>query len=273
MSFTMGYGGMIESDGTFSISSVTPGDYVIHANLGNGGSDEESGALPITVLGDDLTGLVVTAARATPISGQVVFDGNPPDKLKPSEFMFFMHGTTMGPMSWGNELRTKDDWTLEGKGKNGPLVIDPGRFPEGWTVKAVMLNGADVTESGIPVAPGEPVDGVQVVLTSRIARVTGAVSAENGQPARDYVVVLYGEDASSWRVFSRRVQLARPDQEGRFQAKDLPPGHYLAVALESIEDGQQTDPEFLESMRAYATTFELREGETKTLALKLSARQ
>ena len=134
-------------------------------------------------------------------------------------------------MMAGGMLTTKDDWTLQGRGSQGPLIVQPGRFPEGWMIKAVLLNGEDVSDSGIPTRSGERLDGLQIVLTNRLTRVNGTVSTGLGQPARDYVAVVFPEEAALWRAFTRRIRSETPDQQGRFEMKSLPPGHYLAVAL------------------------------------------
>jgi hypothetical protein len=39
-----------------------------------------------------------------------------------------------------------------------------------------------------------------------------------------------------------------------------------------VEDGEASDPEFLERMKTSATPFTLREGDTRTLDLKLISR-
>jgi hypothetical protein len=50
------------------------------------------------------------------------------------------------------------------------------------------------------------------------------------------------------------------------------PGHsYLAIALEYIEPGEETNPEFLERLRNLATTVRVADGEKKALTLKLVA--
>ena len=44
----------------------------------------------------------------------------------------------------------------------------------------------------------------------------------------------------------------------------------LLAALDYVEDGAWNDPEFLESLRQYATTVQLAEGGSQTVALKLT---
>ena len=53
----------------------------------------------------------------------------------------------------------------------------------------------------------------------------------------------------------------------------LPPGDYLAVALEYVEDGSWNDPEYLESIRRYAQRVKLGDSGSQTLALKLVSPQ
>jgi hypothetical protein len=63
------------------------------------------------------------------------------------------------------------------------------------------------------------------------------------------------------------VQAARPDQQGVWKIRALPPGEYLAIALEYIEDGAWNDPEYLESLRRLAQKVTLPEGGTPQVAL------
>jgi len=48
-----------------------------------------------------------------------------------------------------------------------------------------------------------------------------------------------------------------------------PAGDYYAIALDYVEQGAGTDPEFLDRVKDRATEFSLNDAETKTLSLKL----
>jgi hypothetical protein len=80
-------------------------------------------------------------------------------------------------------------------------------------------------------------------------------------------VILFAADSSKWREETRAIRSARPDQNGRFEVRGLPPGEYLAVALDYVRDGQWNDPEFLEELRSIADRFSINESETKALDL------
>jgi hypothetical protein len=173
-------------------------------------------------------------------------------------------------MMRGGSSTTKDDWTFEGRTQaDVPVTVRQGRLPEGWTLKAVLLDGVDVTDSGFTVRSGQEAHGLQLVLTNRTSTVSGTVQGEGAAPARDYVVIVFADDPQRWHGRSRHVMIGRPDQRGRFEIQRLPAGAYLAVALESIEEGQQTDPEFLQELRSYGTPFQLGDGEQKALSLRM----
>ena len=53
---------------------------------------------------------------------------------------------------------------------------------------------------------------------------------------------------------------ARPDQQGRFRIAHLPPGAYLAIAVEYVAEGEWMDPEWLERAARKATKFTLDRG-------------
>jgi hypothetical protein len=65
----------------------------------------------------------------------------------------------------------------------------------------------------------------------------------------------------------------RADDQGAFRIAGLPGDErYLAVAVNYLEDGEGTDPEFLEQMRERATAFSLSDGERKAIGLRVIER-
>jgi hypothetical protein len=172
-------------------------------------------------------------------------------------------------MGGGMRDRLEDDWTFELKAVQSPVLVRTFRTPAGYSLKAVLLNGTDVTDTGLAFKPGEPITGLQVVLSTTSSGVSGGVTDDLGKPVADYAVVVFSEDPTKWGYLSRHVTMARPDQQGGFQAKNLPAGRYFAVAVEALEEGQESDPEFLERLRSLATPFSLGEGEQRSVSLKI----
>ena len=151
------------------------------------------------------------------------------------------------------------------------IRLQAGLGPSGWMTKAVRHNGVDVTDTGLEFRPNEDVGGIEIELTNQPSNVSGLVTTSRGEQSKDYTVVVFAQDPQKWGFMSRYVATGRPDQDGRFQIRNLPAGSYYAIALEYLEQGEQTDPEVLERLRDRGTLFSLNEGESKTLDLKLQS--
>ena len=275
-------GNRVRDDGTFVLPNVAPGDYVIEARemgmgmgpgrRGNTDDEPEAAFASVSVGGEDVNGVALIGTRGTPIRGRVVVQGGATG-VKPGDVAVnAMAKSPDAPMMFGGrEMRdgVDDDWTFELRAMQSPVLIRTFRTPAGYSLKAVLHDGTDVTDTGIAFKPGEPVSGLHVVLSTSSSSVSGSVTDANGRPVADYAVILFSDDPAKWGFMSRHVAMARPDQQGGFQAKNLPPGRYLAAALEAVEEGQETDPELLERLRTLATPFSLGDGEQRALSLKL----
>jgi protocatechuate 3,4-dioxygenase beta subunit len=275
-----GGGNRVQEDGTFVLPNVTPGDYVIEARqMGmepgrRGEADMEAAFTTISVGGEDVTGVTLVGTKGTSIRGHVVIQpAAAATGVKPSDIA--VNAVPKDPdapmMFMGREMRDgiEDDWSFDLDAVQSPVLLRTFRLPAGYSLKAVLVGGQDVTDSGIAFKPGEPVTGVQLVISGTSSSVSGSVADGNGRAVPDYAVVLFAEDRDKWGFMSRHVRVARPDQQGGYQAKDLPPGRYLGVAVEAVENGQETDPEFLERLRPLATSFTLGDGEQRALNLTI----
>ena len=108
------------------------------------------------------------------------------------------------------------------------------------------------------------------------AQLAGSVTSGAFAPTdadADATVVIFTDDESKWTYPSRFVRSVRANEDGTFQIRGLPPGlDYRAVAVDYLEDGEETDPEFLKRMRDRAARFSLREGERRAIDLRLIER-
>ena len=132
-----------------------------------------------------------------------------------------------------------------------------------------MHDGRDIAELPIELRSGETLSGVQVIVTKRVTSLTGQLVDDKGGPLSDGSVIVFAEDSTKWVEDSRFVRSSRPDQSGRWRIRGLPPGDYLAVAVDTVEDGQWNEPEYLESIRRYGQKVTLVEAGDHTVALKL----
>jgi hypothetical protein len=137
-------------------------------------------------------------------------------------------------------------------------------------LRSVTIDGEDVTDVPYELTNGDVIDNVRLVLTDRLTDVAGGVSNERGQAVKDYVVVVQPEEPKPAQIATRYIQTARPDQDGRFRVRRLPPGRYVITALEALEEGRQWDPEYQPKLRDAGKAFSIKEGESIVLDLKLS---
>jgi hypothetical protein len=142
-------------------------------------------------------------------------------------------------------------------------------LPDEWGLKAVLHDGRDIADQPIELKSGEILAGVQVILTNRVTVVTGQLADSQGTALVDGTVIVFASNSDRWVEESRFVKATRPDQQGQWQIKGLPPGDYLAVAVESVEDGQWNEPDYLESIRRYGQKLSLTEAGSQSVSLKL----
>jgi hypothetical protein len=165
--------------------------------------------------------------------------------------------------------RVNDDFTFDLKSRPGKFVIRLMSMTPGWALKAVRVNGADVTDDGFDIRPNEEISGIEIEMTNHQSDFSGVVTNTRGEPVKDYSLVVFAQDRERWNPGSRYLRTSRPDQDGRFKVTGLPAGRYYAVALDYVEPGEASDPEFLDRVSAKAEKFSLNEGEVKTFDLKI----
>jgi hypothetical protein len=165
-----------------------------------------------------------------------------------------------------------EDGTFELRGLSGAHMIRVGGLPTGWAVKSITLDGAHITDAPFDVKPGSRIDGLVVTLTDRLTEISGSVRDQRGQPVADYVIVVFPDDQKLWGSQSRYVTTARPNQNGSYSVKGLPPARYLATAIEALENGMHHDPALLAQLRGQAQSFTLVEGQTLRIDLEMAQR-
>jgi hypothetical protein len=272
--------GSVRGDGSFTISNVAPGSYyvtgmVMTPTAGPAGQ-RFAGYVPITVAGQDLEGIRIVATTGATIKGRVIYDGGEASaastgSMAPRVSCQMLPGTDGPMMMSGPPAGIDDQGQFELTNIYRPCLVRVFPTPPNWSLKAVMHDAQDVTDRPLPVKDSETMTDVMVVLTNRVTTVTGSVTDANNRPTKDYVVIVFPEDAEKIGPQSRYVRTGRADQEGQFKLIGLPPGEYLAAALDSIEEGGESDPEFLNQIRSSGVRLRLTEGAPQSLTLKLIA--
>ena len=273
-------GAQVRPDGSFTVANVSPGDYTVRAISNTGGLLSGANELVearVTVAGEDIDGVRLTGVKGSTATGRVFLTqaggagGTGGTAMNLSSLQLMATSSTPALLNQPSTARIAEDGTFEMKVQPGNQLIrmNPiGAFAN-IRVKSVRLNGADVTDSGIDFRPNEDLSGLEVELTSQVSDLSGFVSNSRGENVKDYSVVVFSRDRERWGFASRFLGGGRPDQDGKYRVRNLPAGNYYAIALDYVEQGAGTDPEFLDRVKDRATEFSLGDGETKTLSLKL----
>ena len=268
---------MISPDGTFQFSNVPPGRYTVQLRPGGmPTATSEMASMPLTVGNEDIDNLVVVSAPGAIARGLIMIDDSSSPSIRPDQINLNASPAEPGIMIFGPMLppRINDDYTFELSGLFDRRIIRGsagGGQASGWYLKAVMYDGADVTDTGIDFIPGRTYEGLQVVFTRKATDLSGSVTDDRGRPIVDATVVIFPADQQKWLYQSRYVRTARPDTNGKFNFKAMPPSDdYMIIAVQNLESGQGSDPEFLTRAKDEAKPFSLNEGETKAVDIKLS---
>ncbi|HEX4566285.1 MAG TPA: carboxypeptidase-like regulatory domain-containing protein, partial [Vicinamibacterales bacterium] len=261
--------GAAAPDGSFSIAGLLPGTYLLQAQSMMGG--REFASKEVTVEGADVSGVTLTLSKGTAARGRITFDtGSPPADLSPSQiFVMAIADHEIGHDMSGGPPTVHDDWTFETRGLSGRGVIVAESFGD-WHMKRARREGTDVTDT--PLDFSADIDGLEIELTKQSTTVSGGVTDDHNDVVLDATVVVFPDEPAKWGPRSRFIGTARPDQKGRFTIKELPPGRYVAIAVEYLEPGEERDPDLLEKWKPRGTAFTLSEGESHALDLKLAAR-
>jgi hypothetical protein len=270
-------GARLDPDGTFEFRNLAPGRYVIQADRGRQGTGVEGEFLAreVTVGGADISNLQLQTSRGSRISGHIVFEGTtnaePPAPTSvllttvPIDFDLAPKGIALTNAS------RDGGFALGGiTGARRLQVIGP---PAGWTVKAILSNGRNITDEVLLFGRAEQsLDDVEVVLSDRVNEIVGVVTDDRGRriDSTRARVIAFSIDREQWYPQSRFVRSVSNFVQGAYSLRGLPTGTYFVAATLDPPPGEGwTDPVFLDSIRGFAKVVVVGEGQQQSLNLQL----
>jgi hypothetical protein len=258
----------VDSAGRFAVGGLAPGTYQISVSPPPDGRNGY-GTTRFTVADADVENLVVSTAAAVDVRGRVVFEGDTPSNLS-SFSIDFTRVDPDGQFQWiPGRVNVEADASFFLHRLYGPFILR-ARPPDGWHLKAVLLDAEDITDK--PTEFRDRDSGhLQVVLTNRGATIDGTVADDRGAVVSDCVVLLFSANRADWAEFSSRSDRRSPGRGSRFRFDGVRAGRYLlaAVPFDRVDGIDTTSASVQESLAAGATEIVLAEDERRTVNLTL----
>jgi hypothetical protein len=270
-SYSTGPGNNIGSDGSFLLPNIAPGRYNINVRP-TGDADAEYLFFPITVGSEDIDKLLLTTGTGVTAQGVIRTDDGTPPPFSASDVQLTVISSEPSPFVGTSRPKINPDYSFELPSLFGRNIIRGTiRNQPDWLLKSVDFNGDEMIDPGIEFTAGGHYDDLHLVFTQKATELSGLITDSRGRPVVDASVVVFTVNKDRWVTNSRYLRTVRPDTEGKYNIKGLPPSEdYVIIAVQGLENGQGGDPEFLARAREEAKSLTLAEGEKKAFDVKLS---
>ena len=261
-------------DGSFTFRRVPVGDYRLEAGASFTGQTEETvavtwGRADVAVGDEDVTKLEVAMGGGRSITGAVTIAASasqPAAALARVPVTLVPAAPGLSPIS---RIAISPDGTFTRMNLvPGPYYIRVGTTAPGTYVRSISGGGHDALDEPIDLTDGN-VDDIAIVLTDRGTEIIGTVRDSRLLQISGAAVIVMSAHDRQWTP--NRTRYLRASTAGAFIITGLPPGEYLIVAIDdALAEGWQ-DSRVLTQLRTLATRIALREAESRTLELRLSA--
>jgi hypothetical protein len=256
----------IAPDGTFIIRDVMPGRYEIRAR---GDVDARGitqfGTFAVEVRDRDVDNIDLVLRPGATAEGTVTFEGGKPPLTGVRVRAPLADGSPFGDAVTG-DIKADGSFRIPGMMAGAHVVTIDG-LPSPWTVKSVLVSGQDISDATIDVQSGQRVAGVRIAVSRTASEVSGTVKNEQDGPAEGPIVIFVPLAEQYWSPTSRRIGIARADQEGRYRVRGLPPGEYRAVSAFGIDERDAHTTAVLRSISHSGTAVTIDEVRPKVLDL------
>jgi hypothetical protein len=238
--------------GRVASGGLSPGPYTVFAEVP---ATADAPALwasqDVNLAPGETTSVTLTLQEAVAMSGTLVFEGKSP--LPGDLTRVVTSFQRQGPVWARPSVRTNAEGRFTATG------IVPGRYlitasvPAGnattgpvWRVASVRLGDEDVTDRPQDLGPGA--GAVTITFTDVVTELSGRLIGESGEPTAGYFVIAMPEDRAYWLPQSRRIVSTRPDGQGRYTFRGLPPGRYRIAVTTDLVPQDLRDPAILEQL-------------------------
>jgi hypothetical protein len=212
--------------GTFSLA-LLPGTYTLTAR--------NRTAQEVTVPPGVTTRITVPLERPSRITGRLRVSGSATRALATGATVISLMPRTPFPGAGGAVPVQLGDpaamtFAVEDVAAGDYRIQIPSAL-DGWMVDSVVVDGRELVDGMLSVAPGADLTDVVVSLSPTTTEIAGSIVDSSGAPVYQQRVVIMAVDPASWVPGSRRVAWAQPDTKGQFVVRGLPAGEYFLAAV------------------------------------------
>jgi hypothetical protein len=266
----------VNADGTFELTGVPPGSYVVHA-IGEAGFGRapQFGVASVVVDARDPGPVTVQASAGTTLEGRFIVEGVTEPPLRALAIHASTADLDRGPRAGrGPEgLAVHDDGRFYLTGLHGPMRFSATSLPSGWYLKSVTIAGSDITDMPFDFGSSDrTLSDAEIVLSKEGATIGGVVTDGPSTRAANFVAVAFSTSRETWFNGSRHVKQRRSEAHGSYSIDGLPPGEYWVAAVDRLEPGNWLTPENLDALVSWATRVTVREGQVLSTDLRLFRR-
>lgn len=261
------YSATADAKGNFELKGVPEGSYLLVAEKPVRSQNDKLmwGRRNVRVGDADLKNVEIAIRRGVEVSGRIVVDGKANVDLARLTGVLAPAQTSpiRGFMPEVGKASVKPDGSFVFQDvPEGNYRINFSPISAGFYLKAVQT--PDVLVTGVTVIRGQPVQSLELTLSSGVARLEGTVMKDQ-QPFPGATVVLVPDSERRSQPGYYRQTLS--NRQGQFVLQNIIPGDYEVFAWQEIERGSYLDPEFLSQFEDRGKAVSLKEGSTLNLQL------
>jgi hypothetical protein len=231
---------------------------------------------PVSVGDSDVANLDVALRPGARITGRIVFEGSAtpvtPDLLQ--RMNLSVSSADGRPLQMGGVQAR-----VEATGQFTTVGYPPGKYfisanppGPGWFLKAAALGGRSLDDDPLEIQGGD-VNGVTITFTDRQTELAGSVRDPSNPAEVSATVLVFPADYATWidhGMSGRRTRSASVGKAAIYRLTGLPPGDYLAVAVNPDAISDVRDESVFTKLARAATRVSLGDGEKRTLDLVVS---
>jgi hypothetical protein len=248
--------------GTFDFAGVTPGSYILTAELFDN-SKRMHARQAVEVGSGDVEGVTITLLPGIEITGTVkVEEGDSP---VPSNLNIALQPVETTVMRGNYGARVKPDGTFS-ISEIMPDSYSLHLFSNNLYVKSAAMNNQKVPDGPFTLTGEGNAGTLDIVLSANGGQIEGTV--QNGEePAVDAGVIAIGKSG----VSRADPRIARTDPAGHFTLSGLAPGDYKVYAFTDADSVEWANPEAMQKFENSGESVSLQEKDHKTVQLKVIA--